>query len=60
MLHSHSIYVMYFMFAVGEKTVHVMSEVGVTKVLTQFAENEDSPTGSVLINAGRSVVRVPI
>eukprot|EP01041_Mallomonas_annulata_P009114 gene9114-18882_t len=37
----------------GDKTVHVMSEVGVTKTLNMFAENENAPDGAVLLDSGR-------
>ena len=38
----------------GDKTVHVMSEVGVTKSLTQFAENgQVGSKGETLLDSGR-------
>lgn len=39
--------------AEGQETVHVMSEVGVTKILSQFEETGATPSGSVLVEAGR-------
>jgi len=37
----------------GDKTVHMMSEVGVTKALSLFAENEDDQLKTVLLDSGR-------
>jgi len=39
----------------GKETVHVMSEVGVTKKLSQFSDSGTLSNGEVLVDSGRSV-----